>query len=130
VTENAKTGKASGGQRIHRRYAPLHPRGVDDGGVWMLWADLSLQLMENLPNIIPLQLKWLGASDRLIGFVKDSLQAILTLCYVPVIGMQSDRHRGPLGRRRPFLLWCSIPVCLFLVCLGFAERSRAPCKPF
>ena len=95
---------------------------------WMLWADLSLQIMENLPNIIPLQLKWLGASDRLIGFVKDSLQAILTLCYVPIIGMQSDRHRGPLGRRRPFLLWCSIPVCLFLVCLGFVgPLTRAGC---
>ena len=87
---------------------------------WMLWADLCLQIMENLPNIIPLQLKWLGASDKMIGFIKDSLQAILTICFVPVIGMQSDRHRGPMGRRRPFLLWCSIPVCLFLICLGFA----------
>lgn len=87
---------------------------------WMLWANLCLQLMENLPTIIPLQLKWLGASDKVIGFVKDGLQAILTIGYVPIIGMQSDRHRGPLGRRRPFLLWCSIPVCLFLVCLGLA----------
>jgi MFS family permease len=87
---------------------------------WMLWADLCLQIMENLPNIIPLQLKWLGASDKLIGLVKDSLQAILTFGFVPIIGMQSDRHRGPMGRRRPFLLWCSIPVCVFLVCLGFA----------
>lgn len=86
---------------------------------WMLWADLCLQIMERLPDIIPLQLKWLGASDKLIGFVKDSLQAALTICIVPIIGMQSDRHRGPLGRRRPFLLWCSIPVCLFLVALGF-----------
>ena len=88
---------------------------------WMLWADLCLQIMENLANIVPLQLKWLGASDSMIGFVKDSLQAILTFCYVPIIGMQSDRHRGPIGRRRPFLLWCSIPVCLFLLCLGFVE---------
>jgi MFS family permease len=87
---------------------------------WMLWADLCMQIMERLPDIIPLQLKWLGASDKLIGFVKDSLQAALTICLVPIIGMQSDRHRGPLGRRRPFLLWCSIPVCLFLVALGFA----------
>jgi hypothetical protein len=54
---------------------------------WMLWADLCLQIMENLSNIIPLQLKWLGASDSMIGFVKDSLQAILTFCYVPIIGM-------------------------------------------
>ena len=88
---------------------------------WMLWADLCLQLMEQLPSIIPLQLKWMGASDALIGFIKDSLQALLTVCFVPIIGMQSDRHRGPMGRRRPFLLWCTLPVCLFLVLLGFVE---------
>ena len=122
MTENAKTGKGFWGANEFTVGTLRYTRGALMTVVfWMLWADLSLQLMENLPNIIPLQLKWLGASDRLIGFVKDSLQAILTLCYVPVIGMQSDRHRGPLGRRRPFLLWCSIPVCLFLVCLGFAE---------
>lgn len=87
---------------------------------WMLWADLCLQIMESLPTVIPLQLKWLGASDKLIGFVKDSLPAILTVAIVPVIGMQSDRHRGKLGRRRPFLLWSTIPVCLFLALLGYA----------
>ena len=88
---------------------------------WMLWADLCLQLMEQLPSIIPLQLKWMGASDALIGFIKDSLQAILTVIFVPVIGVMSDRHRGPMGRRRPFLLWSTIPVCLFLFLLGFAD---------
>lgn len=93
---------------------------------WMLWADLCLQLMESLPTIIPLQLKWLGASDKLIGFVKDSLPAALTVALVPLIGMQSDRHRGRMGRRRPFLLWCTIPVCAFLVLLGFVDPiSRA-----
>ena len=88
---------------------------------WMLWANLCLQIMEYLPTIIPLQLKWLGASDKLIGFIKDSLPSILTVAFVPIIGMQSDRHRGPMGRRKPFLLWCTIPLCLFLVLLGFAE---------
>lgn len=88
---------------------------------WMLWADLCLQIMESLPTVIPLQLKWLHASDKLIGFVKDSMPAILTVAFVPVIGMQSDRHRGRLGRRRPFLLWSTIPVCLFLTLLGFAD---------
>lgn len=88
---------------------------------WMLWADICLQIMESLPGIIPLQLKWIGASDTLIGFVKDSLPAILTVAFVPVIGMQSDRHRGPMGRRSPFLFWCTPIVCLFLVLLGFAD---------
>lgn len=94
---------------------------------WMLWADLCLQIMEQLPNIIPLQLDALGASDKLKGIIKDSLQAVLAIFFVPIIGMQSDRHRGPMGRRRPFLLWCTFPVCIFLILLGFAAPISAAC---
>ena len=63
-----------------------------------------------------------AAADKLIGFVKDSLPAILTVALLPIIGMQSDRHRGKLGRRRPFLLWSTIPVCVVLLALlGYAD---------
>ena len=88
---------------------------------WMLWSDLCLQIMENLPLLIPVQLKAFGASDKLVGLIKDSLLAVITILIIPVIGVQSDRHRGPMGRRRPFLLWMTFPTCLFLVLLGFAD---------
>src|SRR5207244_3486673 len=32
----------------------------------------------------------------------------------------SDRHRGPLGRRMPFMLYSTPPLALFLILLGFS----------
>lgn len=39
----------------------------------------------------------------------------------PVVGMWSDRHRGPKGRRRPFMLWGSI-----LAAISFAVIFATP----
>ncbi len=92
---------------------------------WMLWGDFFFQLLESVtPALIPLQLRWQGASDTLIGFV-GSQSAIVAVCLYPFIGTQSDRYRGRLGRRRPFLLWCTPPVVLSLVLLGAANPAGA-----
>lgn len=92
---------------------------------WMLWGDFFFQLLESVtPALIPLQLRWEGASDTVIGFV-GSQAALVAFCLYPFIGMQSDRHRGKLGRRRPFLLWCTPPVVLSLVLLGSAKPAGA-----
>ena len=92
---------------------------------WMLWGDFFFQLLESVtPALVPLQLRWAGASDTTIGFVA-SQSAILAFCLYPVIGMHSDRHRGRLGRRRPFLLWCTPPVVLSRVLLGVAAPAGA-----
>ena len=89
---------------------------------WMLLGDLCLQIMEQLPaSLVPLQLRWATASDTLIGFVSGSLPAVLGLLLNPVIGVQSDRYRGKLGRRRPFLLWSTPFVMVALLGLGFAS---------
>ncbi len=83
---------------------------------WMLWGVFFFQLLQSLPAmVVPLQLRWAGASDTLIGF-KSSLSSLVVFFWFPVVGSWSDRHRGLLGRRRPFILW-SIPLmlgCLFL----------------
>ena len=89
--------------------------------LWMLWGDFCLQMMEQVQYIIPLQLKWQGAGDKTIGFLTGSLMAIVTILLNPIIAMQSDRHRGPLGRRRPFLLWCTPLLVIGLVLLGSCE---------
>jgi MFS family permease len=87
---------------------------------WMLWGVFFFQLLQNLPSmVVPLQLRWEGASDTLIGF-KSSLSSLVVFLWFPVVGSWSDRHRGALGRRRPFLLW-SIPLilgCLMLFALA------------
>lgn len=93
---------------------------------WMLLGDFCIQLMEQFPQtMVPLQLRWSGASDTLIGFLSASLPAVLGVFLNPFIGVQSDRHRGPMGRRRPFLLWSTPVVMLSLLGLGYAVPIAA-----
>jgi len=93
---------------------------------WMLLGDLCLQIMEQLPtSLVPLQLRWASASDTLIGFISGSLPAVLGILLNPIIGVQSDRHRGKHGRRRPFLLMATPLVVLALLGLGFTKPMSA-----
>ncbi len=91
---------------------------------WMLWGDFFFQLLESLPSIIPLQLRWEGASDVLIGF-NGSLASIAMFIMSPIAAVQSDRRRTWLGRRRPFLLWCTPPTVLSLMLFGLAKPGGA-----
>jgi maltose/moltooligosaccharide transporter len=98
---------------------------------WMLGGNLCFQIMEALPpQILPLQLKHYGASDKLIGLLSASLPAIIAVFLNPIIGVQSDRHRSSLGRRRPFLLWCTGPVMLCLFFLAFSDSIGAFLWPY
>ncbi len=90
---------------------------------WLLWGDLFLTFMEAVfPALIPLQLKWQSASDPVIGLLSNSIPFAIGVLVCPFIGMMSDRHRGRLGRRRPFLLWSTPCVVLMLSLLGFADK--------
>ena len=85
---------------------------------WMLLGVVFFQLLQMLPSTaLPLQLRWAGASDTLIGF-KSSLSSLVAFFWYPMVGARSDRHRGPLGRRRPFLLWSIPPLSLCIILLG------------
>lgn len=92
---------------------------------WMLFANLALQLMEWLPTLIPIQLRRLGAGDVLIGFTKDSLAALITVLFNPALAAWSDRHRGRLGRRLPFLVGSAIPIFLVFAALGHIDALTA-----
>jgi hypothetical protein len=90
---------------------------------WMLLGVVFFQLLQMLPaNAIPLQMRWAGAGDTLIGF-KSTLSSLVTFLWNPVVGSLGDRHRGPLGRRRPFILWSIPPVLLGLLALGASEPA-------
>ena len=88
---------------------------------WMLLGDFCIQIMEQLPtSLVPLQLRWASASDAMIGFITGSLPAVLGIILNPIVGLQSDGHRGPMGRRRPFLLMSTPVVVIALLGLGYA----------
>ena len=88
---------------------------------WMLWGDFFYHLFDSMQGLTPLLLRWHGASDTTIGLVGSSLSSLAGFFWYPVVATHSDRYRGRLGRRRPFLLWFTLPAALSLFLLGAAE---------
>src|ERR1019366_2028612 len=123
----AASAPAAAGPKLYRVGTLVYTRGaLIQVMFWMLWGDFFFTLMEALnPSLIPLQLRWAGAGDTLIGILGTSLPSAVAFFWFPVAGTQSDRHRSRLGRRRPFLLWCTPPVVLSLILLGAAKPSGA-----
>ena len=90
---------------------------------WLLWGDFCFQVMESLnPAIVPLKLRSLDAPNWAIALIMTTLPGMLNTTVCPWVSFKSDRHRGPMGRRIPFILY-TLPFltgCLLL--LGFSEQ--------
>ncbi|MCS6242564.1 MAG: hypothetical protein H2172_01695 [Opitutus sp.] len=90
---------------------------------WLLWGDFCFQAMESLnPAFIPLKLRSLEAPNWAIALIMTTLPGMLNMTVSPWVSFKSDRHRGPLGRRIPYILY-TLPFltgCLLL--LGFSEQ--------
>jgi MFS family permease len=114
---------ATAGPRIYRVGSLTYTKGgLFQIFFWMLWGDFFFQIFESMPTVTPLLLRWQGASDTLIGLM-GSLSSVVALFWAPIVATQSDRHRGRMGRRRPFLLWATPPVVISLVLLGAAKPA-------
>jgi MFS family permease len=123
--QTLSAGGAPNGRRLYRVGSLTYTRGMLwQVMFWMLWGDFCFVIMESLvPSVVPLQLRWVGAGDTLVGALTNSLPSFVGILMNPIVGVQSDRHRGRLGRRRPFLLWCTPPVVISLVLLGAAKPA-------
>jgi len=72
---------------------------------WLLWGDFAWMLKERSAQpVVQVMLGKFGASDLLTGLFLLSLPAAITVVLVPIMSYRSDRHRGPRGRRIPYLL--------------------------
>jgi len=68
--------------------------------VWLLWGDFCFTIFESVfGRFLPLYLKDLQASNKLIGVMTGSLGGMVNVLFLPGISMASDRHRGRWGRR-------------------------------
>jgi maltose/moltooligosaccharide transporter len=89
---------------------------------WLLLGDFTLTIMESVvPTILPLTLKDLNASNRVIGLQVGGVASIMNMIITPVVSYRSDRHRGSMGRRIPYLLWPTPFVAIFLIVVGFSN---------
>lgn len=90
---------------------------------WLLWGDFCYIIMESVaPNVLPLRLRELGASNTLIGLVMTTIPMALNFVLNPVVSTWSDRHRGKRGRRIPFLLATVPAISLTLLGVGWAPE--------
>jgi MFS family permease len=100
----------------------------------MLWGDFCLQLMDSglAPSLLTLQLNKQGASNAQILLIGTSIVQVMQTIMVPIVSTWSDRRRGRLGRRMPFMLYSTPFIALFLAMLGFSPaiaqslHDRAP----
>jgi Na+/melibiose symporter-like transporter len=91
---------------------------------WMLWGDFVLNIMDSgvASNVALLQLRKAGASNFTIGMITGTVTEFKSIFMVAIISTWSDRHRGPLGRRMPFMLWSAPPIAVFLALMGLAPN--------
>jgi len=93
---------------------------------WLLAGEVIFTLIDMLePKVLPVLLKTHGASDKEIGVIVGSFNAILQLIIMPPLGYLSDRLRTRWGRRIPVLFWATPFVTLFLAVTPFAPEIAA-----
>jgi MFS family permease len=115
---------AAPARKIHRagtlRYTTA---GIVMLFMWLLWGDFGFTIFEEIfGRFLPLYMKDLGASNTMIGVLTGSLGGIVNLLFLPGISIASDRHRGPRGRRIPFLLWSTPCAVASLILIGFSSE--------
>ena len=90
---------------------------------WLLLGDFCFSLMESVtPSVLPLMLSRLDAPNWLIALFLTTIPGLFNATVCPVVSYLSDRHRGPRGRRIPFILNTLPFLCFFLILIGFAPR--------
>ncbi len=93
---------------------------------WLLAGEVIFTLIDMLePKVLPVLLKLHGASDKEIGVIVGSFNAILQLIILAPLGYYSDRLRTRWGRRIPVLFWATPFVTIFLAITPYAPEVTA-----
>jgi Na+/melibiose symporter-like transporter len=94
---------------------------------WLLVIDFSFMLIQDLlPPILQARLKNdLKADSLLYTVFLTTGPSFINFFLNPVISIKSDRHRGPRGRRVPFLMYSTPLVCISLALMGFGNEIAA-----
>ena len=118
----AEGGDGTGQRLYHLGSLTYTTRGLGKLFFWLLWGAFFATVVETVvPNVIPLKLKSLGASARLISIFMTSLPGVIRLVWNPVISTLSDRYRSRWGRRIPFLLGGTPAMAMIFVAMGLSD---------
>lgn len=90
---------------------------------WLLWGDFVFTIMNwVIPSLLPVLLKNHGATNKQIAFLSSGLFMLVNATLNPIISYRSDRYRSRWGRRRPFILWTTPFVVLFMAAVPFGPE--------
>lgn len=90
--------------------------------LWLLWGDFSWAMRDrSVGPMAQWYLQHLEVPNLVFALLITSFPALVSLLLGPVISYKSDRHRGPRGRRIPFLL-VTTPIAAF----GMAGIALCP----
>ncbi len=86
--------------------------------VWLMWNDFGITLMESIGSLNKVMMRDHGATYTQMALL-GSIGGFITPWINPWVSTWSDRHRGPYGRRRPFLLIATPIFAVFLMAIPF-----------
>jgi Na+/melibiose symporter-like transporter len=94
---------------------------------WLLWGDFTMTLMESMPGLLVMQLADYPKiiSNTAISMLMVMIGQVFNVMLNPIISYSSDRHRGRWGRRRPFLMFATPFVTLFLILIPWSPEITA-----
>jgi len=87
---------------------------------WLLWGDFTWAMKDRaIGPSATLLFKSFGYSDFVYALICVAFPSSTNIILCPVISYISDRHRGRLGRRIPFLIFTTPFIVAGLIGLGF-----------
>lgn len=93
---------------------------------WLLGGDFAWSLKErSVPTVVQMLFKNFGATDLVTGLLLGTLPSLVSIVLGPFISYRSDRHRGRLGRRIPYLLWTTPLAVLAMFGLAVSPALAA-----
>lgn len=88
---------------------------------WLLWGDFAWSMKDrSVGAVVQLLLRKFHASDFLAGILLVTLPQGISMVLGPIVSYRSDRHRGPWGRRIPYLMIPTPIAALSMVGLAFS----------
>jgi hypothetical protein len=84
---------------------------------WLMWNDFSITLIEQIGGLNGFLMIDHGATLTQMALL--GLPGIVLPWLNPWVSTWSDRHRGPMGRRRPFLFFATPFYAFFLGCFPY-----------
>ena len=86
--------------------------------VWLMWNDFGITLLESIGQLSGVMMRDFGATYTQMAML-GTIGGLVGPWINPWVSTWSDRHRGPYGRRRPFLLVATPIFAVLLMAVPF-----------